>query len=248
MSLRRARCWAALLALLAATGLSGCGGTDHADRTPKPKQATPTPAARPPVVVFLGDSYTAGGGEALPEQTYAADTARMFGWQVIIGGRGGTGFMAPGKSDEPFHVLFTRQLAWRPAPDLVIVSGGHNDWRYPPTKIAAAAKVLLTEISTTWPSTPVVMIGPIWGSGQPRPSILAIRDRLQLTATELKIPFIDPIAEKWITGSQRSRTGNAAKYILRDQTHPTAAGHRYLATRLAEHLKRLGLTQPSRRL
>lgn len=246
MSLRRAWCGAALLALLAVTGLSGCGGTDSAKRTPSPPPASAS--ARPPVVIFLGDSYTTGGANVPPEQTYAADTARMFGWQVIIGGRGGTGFVAPGKAKEPFHVLFERQLAWRPAPDLVIVSGGHNDWRYPPPKITAAAKSLLTKVTTTWPSTPVVMLGPIWGSGQPRPSVLSIRDNLQTIATELKIPFIDPIAEQWITGSQRSRTGNAAKYILRDQTHPTLEGHHYLATRLAAHLKRLGLTRPARRL
>lgn len=246
MTLRRARCLAALVALLAVTGLSGCVRAAPTERTQSSPAARPA-AARSPVVVFLGDSYTAGGTYAPPQRTYAAGTAHLLGWQVVIGGRAGTGFVAPGRTKEPFQLSFERQLAWRPAPDLVIVAGGHNDRKAPLFQTAAAARSLLARITATWPKTPVVVIGPFWGTGRPTTKILAIRDVLQTVAGEVRYPFIDPLAEKWITGSQRKGTGNAARYILRDQIHPNTAGHHYFAARLAAHLRRLGLTSPGHR-
>jgi lysophospholipase L1-like esterase len=194
--------------------------------------------------MFLGDSYTTGGRETVPEQSYAADTARDLGWQVIIGGLGGTGFVAPGATHEPFEVLFDEQLAWRPAPDMVIVAGGHNDRSYAPSRVAAAATTLLTKIRRLWPSARLLLIGPMWGSGAPDPSALEIRDALAAAARGLEVPFVDPLAGKWITGDRVTHTGNAGHYIQRDGVHPNVAGHQYLATRLVADLRRLGLTDP----
>jgi lysophospholipase L1-like esterase len=194
--------------------------------------------------MFLGDSYTTGGRGTPSEQTYAADTARDLGWQVIIGGLGGTGFVAAGATDEPFEVLFDRQLAWRPAPDMLIVAGGHNDRRFGPAKVAAAAGSLLGRIHRLWPGIRVVLIGPMWGSGTPDPRALEIRDALGTTARAYGVPFVDPLAGQWITGDRRGETGNAADYIRQDGVHPTAAGHRHLATRLVADLRRLGLARP----
>ncbi|MBC6460740.1 SGNH/GDSL hydrolase family protein [Actinomadura sp. HBU206391] len=210
---------------------------------------TSTPSSdRAPVVMFLGDSYTAGGRESPPTRTYAADTARLLGWQVIVGGRGGTGFATPGSAREPFATLFARQLAWRPAPDMLIVSGGHNDRNRSAIQVGIAARDLLARAKARWPGTHLVLIGPMWGTGTPMPSVLGIRDALEGVAHETGIPFIDPLREQWVTGDRRDGTGNAAHYILPDRVHPTPEGHRYIATRLAGDLKRLGLTRPMRRL
>jgi len=163
---------------------------------------------------------------------------------VIIGGLGGTGFVASGATHEPFKVLFERQLAWRPAPDMVIVAGGHNDRMYAPAKVAAAAQALLTKITQLWPNSRLVLVGPMWGSGAPDASVLEIRDALGAVARTLKIPFIDPLAGKWITGDRANHLGNAGRYIVRDGVHPNVAGHQYIATRLVAELRRLGLTDP----
>ena len=58
------------------------------------------------------------------------------------------------------------------------------------------------------------------------------------------MPFIDPLAERWVTGSRDSGTGNAPQYILKDDTHPNPAGHQYFADRLATDLRKLGLADP----
>jgi len=222
---------------------SGCGGTAHGRAVLPAPAATATPV-RAPIVMFLGDSYTTGGTETLPERAYAAGTARDLGWQVIIGGLGGTGFVAPGGTHEPFDVLFERQLAWRPMPDMVIVAGGHNDRQYAPSRVAAAAEALFAKIRQLWPGTRLLLIGPMWGNGAPDPAVLEIRDALGVVARTLKIPFIDPLGGKWITGDRASHAGNAGQYIQRDGVHPNIDGHKYLAVRLVAELRRLGLTDP----
>src|SRR5262245_38208305 len=122
MRRRVTSCVAAVLTLFAAAGCGGGGTADTARAAAPPRPAQPP---RAPVVMFLGDSYTTGRLGEIPERTYAAQTARALGWQVIIGGYRGTGFVARGHVGKAFGALFDEQLAWRPAPDLLIVSGGH---------------------------------------------------------------------------------------------------------------------------
>lgn len=240
MTRRVVCCVAAVAALLAS---AGCGGatTGNARADSSPGRNHPT---RPPVVMFLGDSYTTGRLGQIPELTYAADTARTLGWQVIIGGYRGTGFVARGPVHKTFLDLFNEQLAWRPAPDLVIVSGGHNDRYHSPQSVAEGATELLMRIRATWHGTRLLLIGPLWGDGRPTREVQGVRDVLSGVAGRQRVPFIDPLREQWITGDRKKGTGNAPLYILRDGTHPSTAGARYLAGRLVADLRRLKLTRP----
>ncbi|WP_395106697.1 SGNH/GDSL hydrolase family protein [Actinomadura sp. SCN-SB] len=251
MTSRRARRGAAILALCLSSALAtGCGafGDGSAARQrPSPAVAATQPvvASSAPVVMFLGDSYTVGERGRRPEDTYAAATARLLGWQPVLGGRGGTGFVAGTRIRQSFGMLFEGQLGWRPAPDLLIVSGGHNDWPYPPRQVAAAADDVLDRARKRWPTTRIAFVGPLWGSGSPPRAALAIRDALRQVAQRHGVPFIDPIAERWITGDRRRNAGNAVRYIRPDGIHPTDQGHRYIAARLAADLERLGLARPT---
>lgn len=233
---------AAVAVLLALPGCGTAVGRARADSTPRPETHTTAPAAAP-VVMFLGDSYTTGKLGQIPEQTYAAQTARDLGWQVILGGYRGTGFVSQGHVGKDFAALFQEQLAWRPAPDLVIVSGGHNDVRHSPQVVGTAAQRLLATIRQRWPNTRLLLIGPMWG-GDPTPQATAVRDALAGVAAQAHVPFIDPLAEKWITGSRADGTGNAPRFILSDGTHPTPAGARYIAGRLVTDLRKLHLATP----
>ncbi|GAA4240433.1 SGNH/GDSL hydrolase family protein [Actinomadura meridiana] len=255
MTSRRARRGAATLALclglvasLSATGCSVFPDTVHrsAAADGPGKGVEPEPAKHPSVVMFLGDSYTVGDRGVQPEATFASGAARLLGWQVIVGGRAGTGFVRDA-GGAAYLGLFESQLGWRPAPDMLIVSGGHNDWRYPAPQVAAAARGLLERARQRWPGTHLVLMGPLWGTGAPASDAIAVRNVLKGLAGQLGLPFIDPIGERWITGDQATHTGNAVRFIKRDRTHPTPAGHRYLATRLVSDLKRLGLDEPVRK-
>ncbi|MCO5968749.1 SGNH/GDSL hydrolase family protein [Actinoallomurus soli] len=241
MRRRALRCLAAAVVLLA---LTGCGGTERRARADSSARATKRQATRAPVVMFLGDSYTTGKIGQQPEQTYAAETARLLGWQVILGGYRQTGFIAKGQIGKDFAQLFTDQLSWRPTPDLVIVSGGHNDRRHPAQDVGEAARRLLDTVRQRWSGTRLLLIGPMWGGGEPPEEVTAIRDAMAEAATETKVPFIDPLQEQWITGDRKKGTGNAPQYILPDGTHPTTAGARHIAECLVADLRRLKLTKP----
>ncbi|MEO5876659.1 MAG: SGNH/GDSL hydrolase family protein [Streptosporangiaceae bacterium] len=234
------------LALLALTGCSASASTNQA----VPPRRTPAVAqpVRAPVVMILGDSYTAGIRGVPPESTYAGDTARKLGWQAIIAGHGGTGFVARGAIRRNFGQLFTEQLSWRPAPDMVLIVGGHNDavLRQPLPSLAENATKLITAIRTRWPGVPLVLVGPIWG-GDPPAKALQVRDALALAAAGQQVPFIDPLREMWFTGSRGRGTGNADLYIRRDRVHPNPAGNAYLADRLIMSLKPLGLEKPGQK-
>jgi lysophospholipase L1-like esterase len=229
---------AAVAALLAS---AGCGGAARKARADSSADKPRTPHAS--VVMFLGDSYTTGRLGQIPELTYAADTARTLGWQVIIGGYRGTGFVARGSVHKNFSDLFTEQLAWRPAPDMVIVSGGHNDRFHSPQAVAEKATELLTTIQHTWTGTRLVLMGPMWG-GDPTRAVEDVRDALAGVADEEHVPFIDPLREHWITGDRVQGTGNAPMYILHDGVHPTTEGARYIAGRLVADLRTLKLAKP----
>ncbi|MFC5184765.1 SGNH/GDSL hydrolase family protein [Actinomadura harenae] len=245
MASRRVRRSAASLLICVPLLVTGCASRAHEAGKAKSPKANGRGSASAPVVMFLGDSYTVGEKRVQPETTYAAATARLLGWQVVQGGRSGTGFVNPSSKHTPFDKLFEDQLGWRPPPALLVVSGGHNDGKYPAGKVSDAARTLLQKIRSRWPKTRIVLIGPMWGSDHPSTGALAVRDGLRTVASQLKIPFIDPFTEKWITGDRDKGTGNAARYIKPDGTHPTLDGHRYLATRLAEDLRKAGLAHPA---
>ncbi|GAA2572805.1 SGNH/GDSL hydrolase family protein [Actinomadura fulvescens] len=264
MSSRRARRGAALMSLcLGLLPATACGEFSGDSVRREASQARGGSGGGAPVVMVLGDSYTVGERGSRPEATYAPAAARLLGWQVVTAGKAGTGFVANGTRrqkgghtngsgtarsvGQPFLTLFESQLGWRPAPDLLIISGGHNDRKYPAEQSGQAARELLARAKQRWPGTQVVVIGPIWGNDTPPTTALAVRDALSAVARELKVPFIDPIAEQWITGNRATGTGNAAGYIQADGVHPTIEGHRYLATRLVNDIKRLGLAHPGRK-
>src|SRR4051812_38826658 len=163
--------------------------------------------------MVLGDSYTAGITGVPPESTYAGDMARKLGWQVIIAGHGGTGFVARGSIGVNFSQLYNEQLSWRPAPDMVLVVGGHNDanLKKPLLGLSEAATKLLGDIKARWAGVPLVLVGPMWG-GDPTAKALAVRDVLAQVAATQQIPFVDPLREMWITGDRSKHTGNADLY------------------------------------
>ncbi|TYB69942.1 SGNH/GDSL hydrolase family protein [Nonomuraea sp. PA05] len=177
-----------------------------------------------PVMMFVGDSFTVGSGPVPPWQTYASQTARMLGWQPIIAGAGGTGFCNEGRAGRTFQRSFEVELAWRPAPDLLVISGGHNDRRWSPERVRGAVASLLSEVRAHWPETRTVVVGPIW-MGEPPDKAYGVRDAVAEAARAGKVSFLDPMRKSWPEGA-----------ILPDGVHPTLAGHEGLATWLAAEL------------
>ncbi|MFG1709098.1 SGNH/GDSL hydrolase family protein [Nonomuraea sp. M3C6] len=188
---------------------------------------TATPGAKP-VAMFLGDSFTVGSGPVPRWQSYASATARLLGRQPVIAGAGGTGFLNRGRVGRDFQRSFEVELAWRPAPDLLVISGGHNDRRWSTVRVRAAAERLLAEVRGHWPGTRIVMVGPIWLGDAPEKAY-QVRDALAQAARRAGVPFLDPLRRHWVTGVP-------SEVVLPDGVHPTLAGHERLAAWLAAEL------------
>ncbi|MBW0101192.1 hypothetical protein [Pseudonocardia sp. KRD291] len=77
------------------------------------------------------------------------------------------------------------------------------------------------------------MIGPMWLGGDAPPRMLAVRDAIRDAATGARLPFVDPLAERWFNGSDQGGIAPDGE-ILNDQ------GHQRLAQLVDEALKRSG--------
>ncbi|GAA5073342.1 lysophospholipase L1-like esterase [Thermocatellispora tengchongensis] len=211
----------------AITGLSGCTAGPSGTKTPQADRpaADPGPA---PVVMIVGDSFTVGSGPVPRWETYAALAAKRLGWQLITAGAGGTGFVNKGRVGRDFRESFERELSWRPAPDMVILSGGHNDRRVTPERVHDAASRTIAAVRATWPRTRIVVVGPIWLRRAPDWAY-DVRDAIAAAAEKSKATFLDPLAQPMVAGPVKTS-------VLPDGVHPTHSGHAHLANWLVTAL------------
>ena len=195
---------------------------------------SPSPSAGPaPEVVFLGeDSISpAGRGERLSSAGLAG---QRLGWQTVVRGLDGTGFLAGGRSGtDTYAARARRELAGAPFPDMVVVMAGTNDRFAGPDAIRAAATETVQALrSTVGLATRVLVVAP-YGSTIPEEQdrLAAVAEVLrEVTATE-RVHFVDPIGEGWLDDA-----GEGA--LTADGLHLTEAGDDYLGRRLAEALER----------
>ncbi|MGW0807593.1 SGNH/GDSL hydrolase family protein [Nonomuraea sp. NPDC002799] len=221
--MRGLRPWSRIAPVVAVLGLiSGCGAGVP------PMRASVAPrvpvAGAPPVIMFVGDSFTVGSGPVPRRRSYASLAARLLGGRPVIAGAGGTGFLNEGRVGRTFGRSFEEELSWRPAPALLVISGGHNDRRWSAARVGRAAASLLRQVRGRWPGTRIVMVGPIWLGAAPEKAF-RVRDALAEAAGGAGVPFLDPLRRRW-----------PPEALLPDGVHPTSAGHERIAAWLAGEL------------
>ncbi|WP_370327095.1 hypothetical protein [Euzebya sp.] len=217
-------------------------GTDApATATPAPSDTATASVAGSRRAVVLGDRYAVGPDG---EEGYATDLSELTGWDVVDAG--GTGaYVDP--SGDAFAAAAEAAILETDPPGLMVIAGGADD----ADAIAAvrpAADELFDTILLTSRDTQLVVVGPIWHEGSPPAEVLAVRDSIEAAARRRNIPFIDPLAEQWITGTGTvaapAGDGNADRSVSADGTGLTAAGQAYLAERVTARLRVLGLAEP----
>ncbi len=200
----------ALLPILLAALFAGC----------TPKKAEPLPPGS--VVLALGDSITAGHG-LTPEQAWPAHLADRTGWKVVNGGVSGntTGdalARLPGLLDE--H-----------APRLVLVTLGGNDMlRKLPETRTRQDLVRILELAKGRNAPPVLI-------ATPKPSVAgAVFQNLSApvfyaeVAKDRQVPLIADAVSDVLSDPA----------LKLDPLHPNAEGHRALAGRVFDGLRKLG--------
>lgn len=194
----------------------------------------PSPLELPaaPRVLIFGDSWTYGSAASAPTLGYAYVVAELTDWTTVVDGIRGSGYLRPGLDGPDFGA---RIAALDPAvdPDLIIVQGSINDRREPAAGYRAAVDAAWDALAAKYPRAQIVILGPA-------PQVLPVEaatariDRdLRAAASDRGWWYLSPIEDDWITPANYTTVIDAG--IGRD--HPTTAGHRYLAERLAEAVR-----------
>jgi lysophospholipase L1-like esterase len=234
-----------VLGVLGAVGLALLlvpGGSDRrlSDVLPKATltptaTASATASATPPAVAFhavlFGDSFVSGRGLAKGQPTAVQLAAKELGWEAEVLGGDGTGFTTGGRrGGQPYAV---RLRAVTTAPSLLLLQGGASDTGATPEQLTAAANAVLVDLARRFPTTRVVLLGPIAMEQPPDGQLVRVDATLRAVAKARKVSYLDPIALHWITAA------NGPGFTAATGFYPNAAGHASLGHQLAVALRSL---------
>jgi lysophospholipase L1-like esterase len=185
-----------------------------------------------PVLLILGDSYTAGTGAGRQDQGWAYVVARTLGYPTNIDGEGGTGFAWGGGPQDDGgreYEVRLREISRNPrfVPNLLILQGGQNDALLNnPDELKTATTQTIEAARRFWPGIQVVVLGP----SAPQPLAEELRGAntaVRAGAAAARAPYIDAYDAGWFT-----RTNSPG--FNADGAHPNTAGHAYLAQKFLE--------------
>lgn len=199
-------------------------------------------------IIVVGDSFTEGAGASNALLGYVHHLNWMLGtFNIWASGSGGTGYCNPNSAGG--RVTFGARLQHDVIdnnPHTVITAGGINDLSYTEAEFQAAVDDYYSDLVAGLPKAKIVIISPYYPKESTAP--LAFRDILQSKAAEIGAVFIDTVgdgANGYFTGTGDVAVpvgdGNADLFISSDNTHPSDAGHLYLAHRLGTELVNLGV-------
>ena len=215
-----------LLALVAtAVARRGSGSSQLRSRT---TTAEVRSGRSGPLLAVVGASVSAGVGAGHRHDAWPEDLGRLLGWRVAVEADPGAGYVDPGEGDRgPFSRLTSELELGRLHPRAIIIQGGHDDIGRPLPLIRDRVKSLFAEIHREAPHAVLVILS-VFVRGN-RPSTAAVAtDRTIVSAArraDSRVVVVDPRVEHW----HFPRIG--------DHLHPTAAGHRWIARKLAAVLR-----------
>ena len=184
-----------------------------------------------PTVVIVGASFTAGVGPGNPDGSWAALLVRRMGWDAVVYGDPGAGYVRPGihrQGPVARELSAVNLRALNPA--LVIIQAGHNDMGVPAALEQQRVKQAIAQIRATVPDAGIGLITVF--TGRLRRPAAAQTDSEIVSAARAADPAViimDPLTGKW-------------KYArIRDGLHPTAAGSAWIANEVAGILQSRGV-------
>jgi lysophospholipase L1-like esterase len=173
-----------------------------------------------PLVVFVGDSYTAG---SIEDSGYArrfpALVADALDVRTEVVAQGGSGYITSGINGKPW----SDQIEAVPTDaDLVVIYGSRNDSfdGSHSSEIQASAEALFRSAKEQAPNAKIVVVGPTYVESPIPAGAIATTDAIQLAAHDQDVEYVDALS--WF---QHPRPG----LIGGDGVHPTDAGHAFLA-------------------
>lgn len=214
---------AGLVVLVAgAVILAGCNSI------PASNQASAAPAEATDQVVVIGDSLSTGYGTrpelAWPVLLQEDYTNAHRPVHITNAAQNGSGYLSVGADEETFESEIAGSVT--STTDLVLLFGSENDMGTDPTTLERTAADAFARIKSAAPRAAIVVVGPPSYTDSPEAERLDVRDAIRSAADAAGASFIDPIADQWIMGQVENLIGP-------DGDHPSEAGQRYLAAKMA---------------
>lgn len=225
----------------------------------------------PKVIVLGDSFTEGTGSESYKSsvQGFVQQLGALMGWPNIwASGSGSTGYINPGTAGRVKFRDRVQTDVIANNPDVVIVAGGINDLSYTdpdtgqtvtPEKVGVEAGFLFDAIRTGLPNATLIVLSEFKPSGTGLYQYVQLRDAIFAAARSRGAIVVDTIGgpepysgtasqytdKGWITGTGKvgatTGSGNADLYTSTDGTHPSPAGHEYLARRIARALVAAGV-------
>lgn len=224
---RRIFVYLAISALVVA--FSGVVGWQIGSRSDIPKAAPPDTPSVPesvPVVAFLGDSYSKGIGASTNGKRWTTLVSAAMGWSELNLAEGGSGYTTTYLGQKTDYSI-KLDVITAAQPDIVVVSGGRNDYEAGTASITGAVALSLFEaIKANAPQTKLIVTSPIWDATEPPADFATLIDGVKSATASAGGRYLDigePLA-------------NNPVMLDLDGLHPNDSGHRAIATKVASTL------------
>jgi lysophospholipase L1-like esterase len=192
-----------------------------------PAWALPPARTARPLVVMLGDSYTAGTGASVETSRWSTLVATSQGWRETNLARGGTGWATTSTTGCGLVLCPTlAQMAGaavQARPDVVLVSAGRNDltiYQSNKTLVRDSIEQTIATLRAGLPHARIVVISPMWDSSAVNPGILEMATWTQQSAAAH--------GAQWVGGASSWLLGHP-EWVSADAVHPADAGHAQIA-------------------
>lgn len=199
---------------------------------PSPVQSTPRPDH--PLAVFIGDSYAQGTGASSPAKRWTTVLSQEAGWSEQNLGRGGTGYVTTadvngcGLTYCPNYQQMV-QRAIDLDPDIVVVSGGQNDfgaWQQDSSRVVAAIDQVYRGLRRALPRVTIYAVGPSTTGGVSGP-VVGMDAAVRAAAAREDAHYVSLIDPNVIEPSM----------VVADGGHVDDAGHQAIARRVLQAVR-----------
>lgn len=207
---------------------SGIIGWQIGSRSEAPQAVAPAPSIPDsvPVVAFLGDSYSKGIGASSNGQRWTTLVSAAMGWSELNLAEGGSGYTTTYLGQKTDYGIKLDVIA-AAQPDIVVVSGGRNDYEAGTASLTrAVASSLFEAIKAVALHAQLIVTSPIWDSTEPPDDFATLIDGVKSATEQVHAGYLD-IGEP-LTGRP--------DMIDPDGLHPNKAGHRAIAVHVIEKI------------
>lgn len=188
---------------------------------------------KPPVAAIVGASYTAGVGPGDATRSWAVLLARRLGWNAVIYGVPGAGYVRMGSGDEGPAMRMLDHIGLRGLdPSLVIVQLGHDDIGVPARTERRWVARTIGLIHAADPRARIALVTVFNGRGG---KFAARRTDSEIVAAargaDHDAIIMDPQTGHWVYPRAH------------DGLHPTAAGDAWIAAKAEAILRKHGIRE-----